>query len=1179
MEIHVMNQFKSRIRSFRVAFLAMGALATTVGAFGSLGCVADRPSRNGVFNENQYVKKSLLVESGDGSQTDPGWFLQSTVLSASTPNPLGALGVFPGAESGFRYVRFRVTQDKLQMLNVREISTTPSVTRTEEVVNAWPVTNVDLKYRVNLDGEKSNFYEENQELDWQVRQWLKVSFAKNDMSDVAPLGGFVSSGLAKCTDLSSASATLVPDSFKVETHDDRLQDYIQWTVNVTVPVKYDDATCVTAYGPTAVQAGQIGRENVSFNLMYSLKRVKPMEDPATNADAYVPMEVDEKDPIRHKYGIFNIIPIVRDPSSQLIAGRQLVQRWNPNKPITYYFSPGVPDYIAGPNGSFLRKDGIKDVTNAMFAKAGAKARVDFLNWNDDKVLGDGKGPNREFGDVRYSFVRWIDDLDGNQGFLGFGPSSADPRTGEILQGTINLANYVQKELAYKIDFFLKSVGASYGLDYVDKDGNPQEWDTDGTCALGDIKPLKNAVVAANHNANSTLYNKMQQYLQLPATTYGNLGPSDFTAKQDADFFQAYYAIVPYQMFADPDSNPFVIREGGNGIYGPAAYWDMMAKESEFQKIAAVVDQGLSPFEGVTGTEGLKNATAFHNKFRDLTINHKNLETSKVYNYRQQVYDTPSAFNFIQIMAHAARHCMQAADGSTHWESKDEWVTNLSHSFWDHISIHEFGHTLGLQHNFMGSVDKNNWPIKMGADGKTPVKDAAGNFVYTLYTSSQMEYGVRGSDMYNTLQWGKYDLGALGWTYSNAQNKDMPIPNVATKRGDSISGQSLAKTDPAFKAPWNDPYGVDDKGGEIQYLYCHHEHTKYTPLCRTFDAGSTPSEIMANAIENYEWEYNFTNYRVYRKYWDNTSYASRPAAVIVEMRRFLSLWEFDWSTGELADTLRRIGVKNPDPNGSDLQYFGQLTNKFNRELSAANKMSAAFHKAIIAQSSGERPVRTVYDKYYGDVTQQGIILDKLFAMQGWVALWPSDNYDVNQAGAYISSYSNAPDSSYEYNAEDTIDFMIGGQYDAFPYFAPLAVAVFAQDTHSPSFGGRVSIRNWIGGQVFDRLQDFLNYFRDLAVQNNKCATVETCTYDPRVAGVSDQHNEFFGPDKRLWIWAYIPNRNTWVAVQKEINTASYVIVRKYTDDVIFQLDDGAFPGGAYGYELPMKYYLDSFRTYN
>ena len=74
-------------KTFR-AFLAMGALA--IGAGAAVGCVSDRPSRNGVYNENQYLRKSFLV-SGDGS-ADPGWFLQATITKASTPNPLGPLG-------------------------------------------------------------------------------------------------------------------------------------------------------------------------------------------------------------------------------------------------------------------------------------------------------------------------------------------------------------------------------------------------------------------------------------------------------------------------------------------------------------------------------------------------------------------------------------------------------------------------------------------------------------------------------------------------------------------------------------------------------------------------------------------------------------------------------------------------------------------------------------------------------------------------------------------------------------------------------------------------------------------------------------------------------------------------------------------------------------------------------
>ena len=67
------------------------------------------------------------------------------------------------------------------------------------------------------------------------------------------------------------------------------------------------------------------------------------------------------------------------------------------------------------------------------------------------------------------------------------------------------------------------------------------------------------------------------------------------------------------------------------------------------------------------------------------------------------------------------------------------------------------------------------------------------------------------------------------------------------------------------------------------------------------------------------------------------------------------------------------------------------------------MTAAFHNAVIQQSNGERPVATIYDKYYGDVTQQGIILDKYFSMLDWTGLWPTTNYDLNQAGVYRASY--------------------------------------------------------------------------------------------------------------------------------------------------------------------------------
>ena len=41
-----------------------------------VGCVADRPARNGVFNENQYLRKDFLIAPGDGPSPDTGLVLQ-----------------------------------------------------------------------------------------------------------------------------------------------------------------------------------------------------------------------------------------------------------------------------------------------------------------------------------------------------------------------------------------------------------------------------------------------------------------------------------------------------------------------------------------------------------------------------------------------------------------------------------------------------------------------------------------------------------------------------------------------------------------------------------------------------------------------------------------------------------------------------------------------------------------------------------------------------------------------------------------------------------------------------------------------------------------------------------------------------------------------------------------------
>ncbi len=215
--------------------LAGLALATTL----ATACVADRPSRNGVFDENQYLRKDFLIAPGTGG-VDEGWFVKSTIIATSTPNVLanvGGAGLFAGAEGQMaNLVRFVINQDQMSIADLRELDNDPTYNsqqwRTSEAINAWPITNVDIKYRIDLDGEKTNFYEENQELDWQLRQWVKINFAKNNLSDLFQYSDENNGTLQNCVDLINTSVELHNNSFNV----DEANGYFEFALDLTIPI-------------------------------------------------------------------------------------------------------------------------------------------------------------------------------------------------------------------------------------------------------------------------------------------------------------------------------------------------------------------------------------------------------------------------------------------------------------------------------------------------------------------------------------------------------------------------------------------------------------------------------------------------------------------------------------------------------------------------------------------------------------------------------------------------------------------------------------------------------------------------------------------------------------------------------------------------------------------------------
>jgi hypothetical protein len=1210
------------MNTFRLSTILFGALLATGVANVTTGCVADRPSRNSVFNENQYVRKDFLIEGTDANGAapgnDPGWMMRATITETSTPNLLGGpnIDIFSGEESDVRLVRFRVTSDHLQLLDQMQFSaptnpnpttgdegTGPSNTTgvTQDVINAWPATNVDLKYAVSLDGEKTNQYTENQELDWQVRQWVKLQFDKNDFSDLAPLPFQTLDTLATCGN-SDASATLVDGSFNIsqDPSGNPANDYFEFTVSVSIPLTFSDQTCLTAYGPALANALRLGKTTVTVNLKYSFMRAKAMTsaDPNVPAVTYQPFPLAEKDPIHTKYGPFLWTVWNRDNETQLIAATQYVGRFDPAKPIVWYFDPGFPEYykpiFVGGGGN----PGMQQGTNAVLAATSAKARVQFLNYNDLNSYQDGKGPARNYGDIRYNFLRWVSDQDVQTTFAGVTMPGFDPRTGEIINEGIEFNDFAVKDYyVQRIDAFLQQAGASGGL-------GTANWVT-GKCAAGQTNQVVTPAAIANRNSSDTLYNYMQTYLNLAPSAPATLGPSDFVAVQDQDFYNAYFALAPFEIFADPDMNQFVTREGGQGVYGPASIWQDIQGDGQFQTLTANISAGPSPYadayNGTGYTFGVQAAANFANQMRDATTAHQKLQLDQMVMNQNLHLDVPGAFSLETVMEQDSQQCINGQ-----WETQAEWTQHIIDTYWQQVFWHEFGHSMGLEHNFMGNIDEPNFVTQRDASGK-PLTDANGNTLYTMYSSSIMEYSASPARLAWTQGWGKYDKGAIAWIYANCpatgtacKQPDDPTKDAAATAALSRSGELLGSA-PGKEYPYADPLGFCAQGDpdctagvQQQFLRCDETHLKYSPMCRQGDLGVTPSQIIANNIANYEWQYQWRNFRDYRKVWDESSYASQVASFIVDNRRFLSQWAFDWSPGELSTTLYRIGIKPPTGAVSAADYYSQLTQKFLVEMSTAGRMVASFDQAVIAQTAGQRPYATVYDTFYGDVTQQGIILDKYFAMQDFVALWQSNNYDQNQAGAYISSWGSFDfDASYTSVAETAVNFMLGGQYQVYPYFAPTAVALFAQDTHNPAFlsgGGRVAAKDWIGGYTASSEQDLVWHFQTLAQAAGLCNAFNSPS-DPTTGVIScdtfDVTNSVTTPkdptdghftwvDGLVYNYALIPSQGIYEVARKDRNVVTFHLLQVYNTDLIGSYDDGS--NGTYALEYPILYTYDAYNYF-
>ena len=157
-----------------------------------ISCVDHRPVRNGLRDEST-TKKDTLTQAVEGKKDY--WLMKATVRSQFAQHRRRLC--IPCLRSELKPVQFRFTVISLQVLVGRQYQGDDPVypnddtpTRLERMIMEFSGSHVDVKLRESLDGERTNFLEENYEEGWARRQHFKVDLDKTSMDPIAAIAWY-----------------------------------------------------------------------------------------------------------------------------------------------------------------------------------------------------------------------------------------------------------------------------------------------------------------------------------------------------------------------------------------------------------------------------------------------------------------------------------------------------------------------------------------------------------------------------------------------------------------------------------------------------------------------------------------------------------------------------------------------------------------------------------------------------------------------------------------------------------------------------------------------------------------------------------------------------------------------------------------------------------------------------
>lgn len=637
------------------------------------------------------------------------------------------------------------------------------------------------------------------------------------------------------------------------------------------------------------------------------------------------------------------------PCELVATAREVAGSWNRALRRTVAVAKGLLTETTGQTAQELARFSADQLPDMFVLRTnGWVQKQEGDDWGCDNLERDPAGVEARLGDLRYSFLSWVPDRQ-VAGPLGYGPSSADPETGEIVAGmayvygaTVDRSATSALDIVRVLNGDLAPddlVSGDYVRDYI-RANQPA------------IDPAKVPKPIANLKGRALSERLMAPRWREKLQTLRAGGLQSLALRRTTDPFDRLRGSELEAPLLDEE----VIRGVAPTLLG-------RADAQRAATLGTAERQALSPVNWLSPAA------------RELD----RLRLTRA--AEESIWLAEFADDSVQGLATE----LWKKYGAT--KDYDAIWQELRQLIFRGVMEHEVGHTLGLRHNFAGSYDSLNyhneyWRMREKPDAgqnggllqRDPLRADSGQlstqqlYQQAVQTSDQIDGRMREYQYSSIMDYhakfnsdvhglGKYDEAALLFGYGrhvevfdepSSQAKSVlrqryadclpryeSIPNPAFdylleqwhyssiwnllgrtdglvarrfRRWDEIKGEQEQATDGCRDAVAAGEEIADfvsrvdtRRDAEVPYMFCSDEYAGSTQSCQRWDQGADPREQVEHVVSAYKAYYFFNNFKRDRFPFDAfSSYLRASSRYFAYLPNTYQHWLFETQLSELQD---------------------------------------------------------------------------------------------------------------------------------------------------------------------------------------------------------------------------------------------------------------------------------------